>query len=97
LLSTVFVLVLLTLIVLLQRRRVGRSFRYSIALGSLVLGATLIVGCGAGSGSGGGGAGNTGTTPGSYTVTVYAFTENNMSNGANSNADARATIQLTVN
>jgi len=39
----------------------------------------------------------TGTTPGSYTVTVYAFTESNVSNGANSNADAHVDIPLTVN
>jgi beta-glucanase (GH16 family) len=38
----------------------------------------------------------TGTTPGSYTVTVYAFTESNSSNGANSNADASVVIPLTV-
>jgi hypothetical protein len=92
-LSIMFVLVLLTLLVRLKRRRVGRSLRYSMVLGSLVLAATLIIGCGAVSG----GAGNTGTTPGSYRVTVYAFTESNLSNGANSSADARANISLTVN
>ena len=92
-LSTMFVLVLLTLLVRLKRRRVGRSLRLSMVLGSLVLAATLIIGCGAVSG----GAGDTGTTPGSYTVTVYAFTESNLSNGAKSNADARANISLKVN
>jgi beta-glucanase (GH16 family) len=40
---------------------------------------------------------NNGTPPGSYTVTVYAFTESNTSNGSNSNADANVAIPLTVN
>jgi len=40
---------------------------------------------------------NTGTTPGSYTVTVYAFTESNTSDGTNSTADANVAIPLTVN
>ncbi len=40
---------------------------------------------------------NNGTTPGSYTVTVYAFTESNATNGSNSNADASVAIPLTVN
>jgi beta-glucanase (GH16 family) len=38
-----------------------------------------------------------GTTPGSYTVTVYAFTESNVSDGTNANADANVAIPLTVN
>jgi beta-glucanase (GH16 family) len=38
-----------------------------------------------------------GTTPSNDTVTVYAFTESNISNGANSNADASVAIPLTVN
>jgi beta-glucanase (GH16 family) len=38
-----------------------------------------------------------GTTPGSYTVTVYAFTESNVSDGTNGNADANVAIPLTVN
>jgi beta-glucanase (GH16 family) len=41
--------------------------------------------------------GNNGTTPGSYTVTVYAFTESNVGNGSNSTADANVAIPLTVN
>jgi hypothetical protein len=40
---------------------------------------------------------NNGTTPGSYQVTVYAFTESNTSSGSNSNADASVAIPLTVN
>ena len=38
-----------------------------------------------------------GTTPGSYTITVYAFTESNVSDGTNANADASVPITLTVN
>jgi hypothetical protein len=38
-----------------------------------------------------------GTPPGSYTVTVYAFTESNTSDGENANADANVSIRLTVN
>jgi beta-glucanase (GH16 family) len=40
---------------------------------------------------------NNGTPPGSYTVTVYAFTESNATNGTNSNGDASVAIPLTVN
>jgi hypothetical protein len=52
--------------------------------------------CGGGSGSGTP-PGNNGTPPGSYTVTVYAFTESNVGNGSNSTADASVPITLTVN
>ncbi len=41
--------------------------------------------------------GNNGTPPGSYTVTVYAFTESNVGTGANSTADANVAIPLMVN
>jgi beta-glucanase (GH16 family) len=40
---------------------------------------------------------NNGTPPGSYTVTVYAFTESNTSDGTNAHADANVAIPLTVN
>jgi beta-glucanase (GH16 family) len=40
---------------------------------------------------------NNGTPPGSYTVTVYGFTESNSGTGANSTADASVAIPLTVN
>jgi beta-glucanase (GH16 family) len=40
---------------------------------------------------------NNGTPPGSYTVTVYAFTESNSGNGSNSTADANVVIPVTVN
>jgi beta-glucanase (GH16 family) len=39
----------------------------------------------------------TGTPSGSYTVTVYAFTESNTGNGSNNTADANVVIPLTVN
>ena len=67
---------------LVLRRRIPS---WSAAWATMVfvfLGAMTIVGCG------GGGSGsvtpppaNTGTTPGAYTVTVYAFTESNASDG----------------
>jgi len=41
--------------------------------------------------------GNNGTPPGSYTVTVYAFTESNAGDGTNGSADANVAIPLTVN
>jgi hypothetical protein len=40
---------------------------------------------------------NNGTPPGSYSVTVYAFTESNSSDGSNSHADASVSIPLMVN
>ncbi len=41
--------------------------------------------------------GSNGTTPGSYSVTVYAFTESNVSDGSNAKADVNVAIPLTVN
>lgn len=41
--------------------------------------------------------GNNGTPPGSYVVTVYAFTESNTGDGTNANADANVAIPLNVN
>ena len=86
----------LVLLIFNQKRLVGRSLRYAMALGGLGLAAALISGCNAGRTGGGGGTSNTGTTPGKYTVTVYAFTESNATNGANANADASVAIPLTV-
>ncbi len=67
----------------------------------LLLGLTLSVAATSSCGSAGGGTQitppNNGTPPGSYSVTVYAFTESNTSNGANGNADATVAIPLTVN
>lgn len=67
------------------------------AFAALVLPALLMWSCGGGSSSVN--VNNpppNGTTPGSYTVSVYAFTEGNTSNGANASADAKVSIPLTV-
>jgi len=40
---------------------------------------------------------NGGTPPGSYTVTVFAFTESNTGDGTTQNADASVVIPVTVN
>lgn len=81
----------------------ARRTRRVVPLHSFVLffGLMLNVAATSSCGSGGGGTQitppNNGTPPGNYTVTVYAFTESNTSNGANSNADASVAIPLTVN
>jgi hypothetical protein len=81
----------------LARSAPRRAWRYSFALVAvcMVVG-TLIAGC-----SGNNGPTTTpppnGTPPGSYTVTVYAFTESNIGDGSNANADASVAIPLTVN
>ena len=79
------------------RRRVWSPAYATAAL--LIVAAMTIVSCG------GGGSSmtpppppvNNGTPPGSYTVTVYAFTESNVSDGTNANADASVGIPVTVN
>jgi beta-glucanase (GH16 family) len=79
----------------------GRMGRRAWLYGStLVMGSILTMAA-----SCGGGSNNTqvtppsnnGTPPGSYTVSVYAFTESNVSDGSNSNADASVAIPLMVN
>jgi hypothetical protein len=60
----------------------------------LILAGAAIAGCG---GSTTTPPNNNGTPPGSYTATVYAFTESNSSDRSNGNADASAAIPLTVN
>jgi beta-glucanase (GH16 family) len=73
------------------------------SLSTLTLLAGLIVTTATPSCGGGGGntqvppPSNNGTPPGSYGVSLYAFTESNTSTGANSNADASVAIPLTVN
>jgi beta-glucanase (GH16 family) len=62
----------------------------------LILVSAAIVGCGGNSVTTTP-PGNNGTPPGSYTVTIYAFTESNTSDGSNANADAHVDIPLTVN
>ena len=81
-----------------QRRR-GRVWLCDCTL----IAGLILMGAGTPSCGGGGGGssitppGNNGTPPGTYSVTVYAFTESNSSNGSNSNADASVAIPLTVN
>jgi beta-glucanase (GH16 family) len=87
---------LLAFIIFNLKRLGGPTFRHAMSLGAVVLGMALIIGCSLRY-VGGGSGGNSGTTPGQYTVTVYAFTESNTTNGANANADANVAIPLTVN
>ena len=80
-----------------QMRSRTRRFSWMLLAGLMFFGA-MIAGCG-------GGPSNvipppppnTGTTPGAYTITVYAFTESNVSDGSNANADASVSIPVTVN
>jgi beta-glucanase (GH16 family) len=92
-----FFLLLFLALALRRRRRVWNSAYATAAL--LILAGMMIASCG------GGGSSMApppppppnGTTPGSYTVTVYAFTESNVSDGTNANADTSVAIPLTVN
>jgi beta-glucanase (GH16 family) len=88
-------LLLLALIALaLGIRCRARRFDFTLIAGLILFG-TLIASCGGGAATSP--PGNNGTPPGTYTVTVYAFTESNTSNGSNANADASVSIPLTVN
>jgi beta-glucanase (GH16 family) len=81
----------------LARRMRTLAWRYSFAaVAALILVGAVIAGCGGGNSTviipp------NNGTPPGPYTVTVYAFTESNNSDGSNGHADANVAIPLTVN
>jgi beta-glucanase (GH16 family) len=81
-----------------RRRRLNLLYTCALIAGLILTGAST---WSCGGGSGGGTQitppGNTGTTPGSYSVTVYAFTESNVSDGSNGKADASVVIPLTVN
>lgn len=79
----------------LRRRTLPPSKGWAMA--AVLFAAIAIAGCGGGSGSLTTPPSNSGTTPGNYTVTVYAFTESNTSDGTNAHADASVTIPLTVN
>ena len=88
---------LLIFIVALARRMHGRTWYLASALA-----AVLLLACATGGGCGGGTSTitpppNNGTPPGSYNVTVFAFTEGNASDGTNANADANVVIPVTVN
>lgn len=72
-----------------------RKWQGAAGFASLVLLAILMMSCGGGAYGGAGGT-YSGTPPGNYTVTVYAFSEANASNGANTNADAKVSIPVTV-
>jgi beta-glucanase (GH16 family) len=88
---------LVSMVVASAERRRRRTWLYGCALVvGLIFMMAVTSSCGGGSGSGTP-PGNNGTPPGSYTVTVYAFTESNVGNGSNSTADASVPITLTVN
>jgi beta-glucanase (GH16 family) len=86
------------LIVALALRAQSRARRQlcGIAAVLILVGVVAIAGCGGGSSVNPPPPSN-GTPPGSYTVTVYAFTEGNTSDGTNANADANVAIPLIVN
>jgi len=88
---------LVSLVVSPVARRRGRTRLYTFTLvaGLILMGAALS-GCGS-NGTPAPPNNPGGTTPGSFSVTVFAFTETNVSDGANSNADANVVIPLTVN
>jgi hypothetical protein len=82
-----------------RTRRLVSVYTCLLAAGLVLTGATT-PSCGGGSSGGSQSTSppnNTGTPPGSYTVSVYAFTESNTGNGTNGNADANVNIPLTVN
>lgn len=82
---------------LLRRGKQARPSAFAVIGFALVL--VVIAGCGGGgySSSSPPPPPSGGTTPGSYAVTVYAFTESNTSDGTNAHADASVQIPLTVN
>ncbi len=89
-------LLALTLVALARRMR-SRTWRLSwMLIAGLIFVGAVIAGCGGGN-SNIVPPPNTGTTPGAYTVTVYAFTESNVSDGSNAKADASVSIPVTVN
>ncbi len=96
LLSTIAAFLLLFFLALVLRTQ-GRVWRHVCGTALvLILVGVAIAGCGSNSVTPIP-SGNNGTPPGSYVVTVYAFTETNTSDGTNANADANVAIPLTVN
>jgi beta-glucanase (GH16 family) len=78
----------------LAKTRTRRAWRYAFVLVAVcIVAGTLIAGC---SNNGSPPPPTNGTPPGSYTVTVYAFTESNIGDGSNANADAHVDVPLTV-
>ena len=100
-LPIVFAGFLLTVVVAPVGRVRGRTALCFCALVAILILAASMQGCGGGSGSTTTTTTTTtssnGTAPGSYSVTVYAFTESNVSDGSNAKADASVAIPLTVN
>jgi hypothetical protein len=88
--------VLLFAVAALALRRRVWSPAYAAAVVLILVGMT-IAGCGGGGSTMTPPPTNNGTPPGSYSVTVYAFTESNVSDGTNANADANVSIPVTVN
>lgn len=80
---------------LLRRAKQARPSAFALTGFALVL--VVVVGCGGGGYSSRPPPPSGGTAPGSYAVTVYAFTESNTSDGTNAHADASVQIPLTVN
>jgi beta-glucanase (GH16 family) len=98
LLPMAFAATLLLAILSLAQRLRSRAWRPAYAmLALLILAGITIAACGGGSSMTPPPPPINGTTPGAYTVTVYAFTESNASDGTNANADAKVAIPLTVN
>jgi hypothetical protein len=91
----VVLLIVVATLALRLRRRVSSLVFATATL--LILAGVTIASCGGGASSVAPPPPPNGTTPGSYTVTVYAFTESNVSDGTNANADASVPITLTVN
>jgi len=96
--ATLSTLIFLSVLFVTRLHGSRPAVRPAHGLVGLILAVALIVGCG------GGGYSSPpppppsgGTTPGSYAVTVYAFTESNTSDGTNAHADASVQIPLTVN
>jgi hypothetical protein len=73
----------------------SRSLRSGLGGAGLMLALVMHPGCGGGGSSagGGGGGGSNGTPPGTYSVTVNAYTVSN----STGNPDSAVTIPLTVN
>jgi hypothetical protein len=91
-------LVVLAVAFFLALRMRGRVKRQLCGIAAvLILVGLAIAGCGGSSAPPPPPPPPSGTPPGSYTVTVYAFTESNVSDGSNANADANVAIPLTVN
>ncbi len=93
---TVFLLLVVVALGLFKR---NNGLRYGFGFATLVvliLAGTAMVGCGGGYSTTPPPA-NNGTPPGSYSITVYAFTQANTTDGSNANADVSVAIPVTVN